>query len=141
MTRSLRLLIFVGFPAAATAVALPAAPALARPTKVALTQITGDTTGLGKTVAGALEEGELEVVAGKQVSRAIDRLGLTGALGERDLAKLADELEVDAVVKGAFDRRGHRLKFTVFAGGKQGKPFSVQVGNAGSDRFRQRVRT
>ena len=97
MTRSLHLVMFVVVAAAAI---VPAAPALARPTKVALTQITGDTTGLGKTVAGALEEGELEVVAGKPVSRAIDRLGLTGALGERDLAKLADELEVDAVVKG-----------------------------------------
>ena len=141
MTRSLRLLMFVGVAAAATVGALPAAPAFARPTKVALTRITGDTTGLGKTVAGALQEGDLEVIAGKQVSRAVDRLGLSGALGERDLAKLADELEVDAVVKGAFDRRGHRLRFTVFAGGKQGKPFSVQVGNPGSDRFRQLVRT
>lgn len=136
MTRSLVMFVVV-----AAAAIVPAAPALARPTKVALTQITGDTTGLGKTVAGALEEGELEIVAGKQVSRAIDRLGLTAALGERDLAKLADELEVDAVVKAAFDRRGHRLRFTIFAGGKQGKPFSVQVGNAGSDRFRQAVRT
>ena len=141
MTRSLRLLMLLGLTAAAIAVALPVAPAFARPTKVALTQITGDTTGLGKTVAGALEEGELEVVAGKQVTRAIDRLGLTGALGDRDLAKLADELEVDAVVKGAFDRRVHRLRFTVFAGGKQGKPFSLPVGNAGSDKFRQLVRT
>jgi hypothetical protein len=138
MTRTLRLVMFVMVAAAAI---VPAAPALARPTRVALTQITGDTSGLGKTVAGALAEGELEVVAGKQVSRAIDRLGLTDALGERDLAKLADDLEVDAVVKGAFDRRGHRLRFTIFAGGKQGKPFTVQVGNAGSDRFRQRVRT
>ncbi len=137
MTRSLRLLMFV----AAAAAALPAAPAFARPTKIALTQITGDTAGLGKTVAGALQDGELEIVAGKQVTRAIDRLGLTDALGERDLAKLADELEVDAVVKGRFDRRGHRLRFTVFAGGKQGKPFSVQVGKTGSDKFRQLVRT
>src|SRR5882672_5161936 len=137
MIRSLCLLMFV----AAAAAALPAAPAFARPTKVALTPITGDTAGLGKTVAGALQDGELEIVAGKQVTRAIDRLGLTDALGERDLAKLADELEVDAVVQGRFDRRGHRLRFTVFAGGKQGKPFSVQVGKAGSDRFRRLVRT
>jgi len=33
------------------------------------------------------------------------------------------------VVQGAFDRRGHKLRFTVFARGKKGKPFSVQVGN------------
>ncbi|HEX3476230.1 MAG TPA: hypothetical protein VHT91_14490 [Kofleriaceae bacterium] len=138
MIRSLR---FVTFVVVAAAAIVPASPALARATKVALCRITGDTAGLGKTVAGALQEGELEVVAGKQVSRAIGRLGLTRALGERDLAKLADELEVDAVVKGALDRRGHRLRFTVFAGGKQGKPFTVQVGNAGSDKFRQAVRT
>src|SRR5215468_6903057 len=138
MTRSLRLLMLVVVAAAAT---VPATSALGRPTKVALTRIAGDTAGLGKAVAGALDDGELEVVAGKPVARAIDRLGLTRALGERDLAKLAEELEVDAVVKGAFDRRGHRLRFTIFAGGKQTKPFSVQVGNADSDKFRQAVRT
>jgi hypothetical protein len=138
MTRSLRLVMCMGVAAVAT---VPAAFALARPTKVALTRIAGDTAGLGKAVAGALDDGELEVVAGKPVARAIDRLRLTRALGERDLAKLADELEVDAVVKGAFDRRGHRLRFTIFAGGKQGKPFSVPVGNAGSDKFREAVRT
>lgn len=136
MIRSLRLLMFLGVAAAV----LPTA-ALARPTKVALTRIAGDTAGLGKTVAGALEAGELEVVSGKQVTRAIDRLGLTSALGDRDLARLADELEVDAVVKGAVDRRGHRLRFTIFAGGKQGKPFSLPVTNPGTDRFRQLVRT
>jgi hypothetical protein len=138
MIRSLRMLMFL---VVATAAILPASPALARPTKVALTRITGDTAGLSRTVAGALLEGELEVVAGKQVSRAIDRLGLTRALVEGELARLANELEVDAVVKGAFDRRGHRLRFTIFAGGKQGKPFTVKVGNADSDRFRQAVRT
>jgi hypothetical protein len=138
MTRSLRLLMFIGVAAAAV---LPAGSALARPTRVALCRITGDTTGLDKAVSGALEEGELEVVAGKQVARAMDRLGLASPLGDRELAKLADELEVDAVVKGAFDRRGHRLKFTIFAGGKQGKPFTLTVGNADSDKFRQLVRS
>jgi len=138
MTRSLRLLTFMVVAAAA---ALPAGAALARPTRVALCRIAGDTSGLDQAVAGALEEGELEVVAGKQVARAMDRLGLASPLGDRELTKLADELEVDAVVKGAFDRRGHRLRFTIFAGGKQGKPFSMLVGNAGSDKFRQLVRS
>ena len=137
MTRSLRLLSFVVVASAAT---VPAAAALARPTRVALTHITGDTTGLSKAVAGALD-GELDVVSGKQVTRAIDRLGLDDALGDRDLARLADELEVDAVVKGAFNRRGHRLRFTIFASGKHGKPFSLQVGNPGTERFRKLVRT
>ncbi|TMQ03984.1 MAG: hypothetical protein E6J90_12485 [Deltaproteobacteria bacterium] len=118
-----------------------AVPALARPTKVALTGIDGDTGGLGNAVAAALDDTDLEVVAGKPVVRAIQRLGLGKALGERDLVRLADELDVDAVVKGVFDRRGRKLRFTIFASGKSGKPFSLQVGNAGSDRFRSLVRT
>jgi hypothetical protein len=114
-------------------------PASARATKVAFTRIAGDTTGLGKAVAAALDDTELELVPARRVARAIDKLGLA-RLGDRELAKLAAELEVDAIVQGAFDRGAHRLRFTIFANGKKAKPFTVQVGKASSDKFRKLVR-
>jgi len=122
------------------AVAAAAVPAAARPTRVALTKITGDTTGLGKIVIGALDGSELEIVAGTPVSRALERLGLEEAVADRDVARLAAELEVEAVVTGAFDRRGHRLRFTIITAKSKTKPFTLQVGNARSEKFKKLVR-
>ena len=140
MPRSLRLpslAVLVAFLLVASA---RGAPAFARPTRVALVKIDGDTAGLGKAVVAALDDSEIELVAGTPVSRAIERLGLGARLADRDVARLAGELEVDAVVKGAFERRAHRLRFTIFAIGKKGKPFTVAVGNAKSEKFRAAVR-
>jgi hypothetical protein len=91
-------------------------------------------------VAAALEDTELEVVPGGQVARAMERLGLDEALGDRDLGKLCMELEVDAVVKGVFDRRGQRLRFTIFADGKKAKLFNIKIASPGAARFRKVVR-
>ena len=135
MTRSLRLLTLVVLAASAAAV-----PAWARPTRVALTRIEGDTTGLGKAVAGALDDSELDVISGKRVARAIDRLKLADALGDDDLVKLAAELEVDAVVTATFDRRGHKLRFAIFSSGKTAKPFSLAAAKPESDKFRKLVK-
>lgn len=135
MIRALRLVSF-----AVVAVAAAVLPAAARPTRVALTPITGDTAGLGKVVIGALDGSDLEIVAGTPVSRAIDRLGLDAALGDRDVARLAAELEVDAVVTGAFDRKGHRLRFTIFTAKKKARPFTLAVGSAKSKKFKSQVR-
>src|SRR5690349_20948144 len=139
MSRSLRLLSLAVVASVLVASSL-AAPAFARPTRVALVKIDGDTTGLGKAVVAALDDSDLEVVSGTPVSRATERLGLGARLTDKDVARLVGELEVDAVVKGAFERRAHRLRFTIFTGSKKGKPFTVAVGNAKSDKFRAAVR-
>jgi hypothetical protein len=119
-----------------------ARPALAAPTRVALTRMPDDTTGLGKLIAGALTDGDLEVVTHKKVDRAIERLGLDAKLtANRDLDKLASELEVDAILKAAFEHNTHRLRFRIFANGKQGKPFLIAVnGDPDSDKLRTLVR-
>jgi hypothetical protein len=140
MTRSLIVLLAgIAVVAAATGTAI-AAPAQSRPTRVALTKIEGDTAGLGKAVAAALEDTELEVVPGGRVARAVERLGLDEALGDSDLGKLCMELEVDAVVKGVFDRRGQRLRFTIFADGKKTKLFNIKIASPGAAKFRKVVR-
>lgn len=140
MTRSqIVLLAGIAVVAAVTGTAI-AAPAQSRPTRVALTKIEGDTAGLGKAVAAALEDTELEVVPGARVARAVERLGLDEALGDRDLGKLCMELEVDAVVKGVFDRRSQRLRFTIFADGKKTKLFNIKIASPGAAKFRKLVR-
>lgn len=137
MNRPLRWMIC----AAVIAMAGLAPPAFARPTRIVLTKIDGDARGVGQAVADALDDGDLTIVSDSKVERTIERLGLPAKLGDRDLEKLAAELEVDALVKGTFDRRAKKLKFTIFANGKKGKPFTIQVGNAKSDKFRKQVHT
>src|SRR5262245_31645428 len=127
MPRSLRLPSLAVLTALLLVVSARGAPAFARPARVAPVKIDGDTTGLGKAVVAALDDSEIELVAGTPVSRAIERLGLGARLADRDVARLAGELEVDAVIKGAFERGAHRLRFTIFATGKKGKPFTVAV--------------
>lgn len=115
--------------------------AFARPTKIALTKIDGDANGIGDVVVEALDDADLSIITPGQVDRAIDRLGIDERLADRDVLRLASELDVDAVVRGAFDRRGRRMRFTIFANGKKGQPFSVEVANAQSNKFRQLVRS
>jgi hypothetical protein len=136
MKRSLRQLLC----AAVIAIAGVSSLALARPTKIALTKIDGDASDLGKAVIAALDDSDLSIVTSKQVGRTSDLLGLDDRLSDRDVEKLAAQLDVDAVIKGTFDRRAHRLRFTIFANGKKGKSFSIQVSDASSDTFRKQVR-
>lgn len=132
-----RLILFTALIAGASG----STAAFARPTKVALTKIDGDANGIGEVVVQALDDADLSIVTPGQVDRAIDRLGIDERLADRDVLRLASELDVDAVVRGAFDRRGHKMRFTIFANGKKGKPFSVEVSNAQSNKFRQLVRS
>jgi hypothetical protein len=115
--------------------------ALARPTKIALTKVEGDTAGVGKAMSDALEDSELVIVPSRQVDRALVRLGLDDNFGDRGAAKLGEELEVDAVVRAAYDRRRSKMRFTIFANGKRAKPFSVDVSDIESDKFRRLVRS
>lgn len=121
MPRPLRLLI-----CAALAVSAVSLPASARPTKVALTQIDGDTTGLWMAMEDALDDSNLEVVPTRRVTHRIERLGLDEDLPDRDIKKLAAELAVDAIVEGVFEPHARKLRFTIFANGKRGKPQTGQ---------------
>jgi hypothetical protein len=139
MHRTLRWLVCVVVAVSVASVA--SVPALARPTKVAMTQIADDTTGLWMAMEDALDDAALELVPTRHVTHVIERLGLDEDLADRDIKKLAAELGVDVLVEGVFEPHSRQLRFTLFANGKRGKPFNVAAGNAGSDAFRKRVHT
>src|SRR5687767_4774363 len=68
--------------------------AAAKPKKVALTPIEGDSNGdLGDQVVEALDGEELSTLSTKVVNRAIDKLGYEGELDEKQARKVAKELE------------------------------------------------
>jgi hypothetical protein len=129
--RSLQLMIC----AAMVVGGLPSA--LARPTRIAMTKVSGDASGVGRAVAEAIDDGSLVIVPAPRVARALERLKLDDQqLSDGDIGRLADELEVDAVIRGAYDRKTRKMRFTIFAGGKKAKPFAVVVRNPQSTKFR-----
>ncbi len=127
MTRILVLLLVL--------VTAPAA-ALAKP-KVALVPIENDE--VQEAVVDALGGDELSLVGPKQVSRAEDKLGLEGDLSEKQLRKLATELEADAVVQGSLSNKGGNrvLHFKLFVRGKTKKGFRIEFASATSKKFKQ----
>src|SRR5512140_1484337 len=122
MHRSLRLMVCT-----AIAVLTAALPALARPTKVALTQIDGDKTGLWTAMEDALDDSSLDLVSTRRVMRLAERLELDEDLDDLAVMRLATELELDAIIQGVFDPHTRKLRFTIFVNGKKGKPFNVQA--------------
>jgi hypothetical protein len=132
MTRPLALVFCAAF-------MLSSHAASAKP-KVALTQIEGDASGdLRDAVVEALESGqELSLISGKEVNRAVDKLGELTDLTEKDFKKLANELEADAIVIAKFDKVGSSktLKFRLFVHKKMAKGFTVSFKNPRSEKFR-----
>jgi hypothetical protein len=113
--------------------------ALAKPSRVALTQIEGDATGdVHDAVAEALEGKELSLIGSREVNRAVDKLGDLSELTEKDFKKLAGELDADAIVAGKLDKVGSAktLKFRLFVHKKMAKGFTVSFKDAKSEKFR-----
>ena len=132
MTRPLALIFCVAF-------MLSSHAAWARP-KVALTRIEGDASGdVRDAVVEALEGGkELSLISGREVNRAVDKLGDLADLTEKDFKKLATELEADAIVLGKLDKVGSAkaLKFRLYVHKKMAKGFTVSFKDARSEKFR-----
>ena len=128
--RTLATLVFV-------LVAVPGL-ALAKP-RVALVPLDNDSGGdVQDAVVDALGGDELALVGPKQVARAEDKLGLDGALSEKQLKKLASELEADAVVQASVSMKGSNkvLHFKLFVHGKKQKGFKIEFGSASSKKFK-----
>src|SRR2546430_1137513 len=68
--------------------------------RVALIQLEGDPGGEVQDAVSAAFDPELAVVGPKEVNRAIDKLGFDADMTEKDLKKLANELDADAIVQG-----------------------------------------
>jgi hypothetical protein len=118
---------------------LVASPALARPTRIALTRFDGDDAGIGKAVAAALDDGDFEMISAKRVRRTMRELELGDAPSDRELQQLAAKLDVDAVVTGKVERDGHRLRLRIYTPQKRGKQFTVATANVDSAKFRKAV--
>jgi len=120
---------------------LGASPALAKP-KVAVTPVDGDADDkMGAVVREALD-GELAVVAPKEVERAMSKLGLSGELEESDAQRLRQKLDAAVVVQGKLGRAGQKktVKLSVWVRGKKPSDFNVQYKSAASEKFREVVR-
>ncbi len=116
--------------------------AFAKP-KVALTPIDGDKNGnLGDAIADALDSSDVDLVAPKAVTRAIDKLGYDSDLSVKQAKKLAKELEVDAVISARYDKEGkHKvLQFSLVVDGKKVRGFRVIFNNAKNRAFKAKVR-
>ncbi|MGE5183749.1 MAG: hypothetical protein ACM31C_16870, partial [Acidobacteriota bacterium] len=130
MSRILPTVVFV-------LVAVPAL-ALAKP-RVALVPLDNDSGGdIQDAVVDALGGDELALVGPKQVARAADKLGLEGTYSEKELKKLANELDADAVVQASVSTKGSNkvLHFKLFAHGKKLKGFKIEFGSAKSRKFK-----
>ncbi len=115
--------------------------AFAKP-RVAIVAFAGDSQGtVQDVVVGALES-EASLVGPRQVTRAIDKLGLDADMSAKQLKKLAKELEADVIIRGDLGKKGkHKLLHVrLFVNGKRVKGFKVEFGNAKSSKFKDALR-
>jgi hypothetical protein len=115
--------------------------ALAKP-RVAVVAFDGDDNGAVHEVVADLLDGDYQVSASKQVTRTIDKLGLDTQMSDKDLKKLANELEVDAIVRGDLSKSGKRklLHVKLFVKGKKVRGFKVEFASAQSDKFKMALK-
>lgn len=111
--------------------------------KVALTPFDGDGAGdVRDAVAQALDGKELSVIGNRDVNRAIDKLGAGLDLAEKDLKRLATDLEADAVITAKLEKAGatKSLKFKLYVHKKVVKGFTVSFKDIKSEKFRSALR-
>jgi hypothetical protein len=89
-----------------------------------------------------LLESDYSISGPSQVRRKIDQLGLDENLSEKDLKKLANELEADAIVRGDLSSKGgHKvLHVKLFVNGKRVKGFKVEFGSSRSQKVREALK-
>jgi len=135
MTRAVELLLIsISF----VIITLASSPAVATPTKVALT-IEGDSSSIGirKAVVGAFgDEDDVQFVSAQKT---IEQLGIGEVTTTKQAKTVAKKLDVKAVVQGAFDESAKTLTLTIF-NGSSGSSFTLPVGDAKSAKFKKAVR-
>lgn len=111
-------------------------------TKVAVVAFEGDDNGSLSEVVTDLLDGDYTVSGSKQVSRAIDKLGLDAELSDKDLKKLANELEVDAILRGDLTTKKGRklLHVKLYVKGKKIRGFKVEFASAKSEKFKSALK-
>ncbi len=134
MTRSLAVAIgVVGLLVAGTAEAKP---------RVAVVAFEGDDSGAMQEVVTELLDGDYAVSGSKAVNRTVDKLGLDNNMSDKDLKKLANELEVDAILRGDLKEKGSKklLHVKVYLNGKKVRGFKVEFASAKSEKFKMALK-
>lgn len=111
--------------------------------RVALVEFDGDASGeVNDMVAEALD-GDYSISGPSQVRRAMDKLGLEGDLSsEKQLKKVANELDAEAIVRGDLSKSGGRkvLHLKLFVGGKKVRGFKVEFVSTKSTKVREALK-
>jgi len=110
--------------------------------RVALIEFGGDTNGeVNDMVAEALDS-DYSVSGPTTVGRTMDKLGFEGDLSEKQLKKLANELDAEAVVRGDLSKSGNRkvLHLKLFVGGKKVRGFKVEFVSTKSAKVREALK-
>jgi hypothetical protein len=89
-----------------------AGPATAS-TRVAVAPFEGDRTGDLQDVVIEILEADYRIMPRRDVTRAIDKLGFEDIESKKELAKLALELDADAVIVGSVEPDGSKSKLTL----------------------------
>ncbi|MCX5743792.1 MAG: hypothetical protein NT062_14970, partial [Proteobacteria bacterium] len=123
--------------------ALFSGAAFAGKSKVAILKIDSDS---GAEVQGVLKEvltDEFGVVPFKETTKAAKSLGIDDEPTDKDFSRLTEELEVDVVVAARLEGNGETrtLRVKLYVKGKKSKKFSVQFGNAKSEKFKRTMRS
>jgi hypothetical protein len=123
------------------AVLLASGAALAK-TRVAIVAFEGDDDGAVQEVVADLLDGDYTVSGAKTVNRTIDKLGFDSNLSDKDLKKLANELDVDAILRGDLSRKGTRklLHVKVYLNGKKVRGFKVEFASINSEKFKSALK-
>jgi len=110
--------------------------------RVALVPFEGDNGGAVEDLVADVLDGDYTVAGPSQVRRTIDKLGLESELSERDLKKLANELEAEAIVRGdVTTKNGHKvLHVRLFVNGKRIHGFKVEFASTRSDKMKQALK-
>jgi len=134
MTRSLAVAIGV--------VVLLFAGAAEAKIRVAVVAFEGDDNGAVQEVVTDLLDGEYTVSGTKAVNRTVDKLGLDANMSDKDLKKLANELEVDAILRGDLTKKGARklLHVKVYLKGKKVRGFKVEFASVKSEKFKSALK-
>src|SRR5688572_32804592 len=76
--------------------------------RVAVVAFEGDDNGALQEVVTDLLDGDYAVSGSKAVNRTLEKLGLDANLSVKDLKKLANELDVDAILRGDLQQKDGR---------------------------------
>lgn len=111
--------------------------------KVVVLAFSGDPKEEARRAVVAALADDIRLVSRKAVRRNVDKLELDPEdLSEKDLRKLADELEAEAIIQASLSKSPPNkvLHFKLFVHGKKATGFTIEFGSLKSKKFRTALR-